>query len=93
MAPALEGTGRARAEGARVTPAEARITFLWGLATPEQIMAAATTPELRQVAAEKLGVSLRTVQRHAGAFVLCPGPRCMTNVRGGGLCTFCRRTP
>jgi hypothetical protein len=76
-----------------MTPTEARAAFLWSLTTPEQVMAAATTPELQRAAAERLGVSLRTVQRHANAFVPCPGPRCMTNVRGGGLCSFCRRTP
>lgn len=76
-----------------MTPAEARAKFLWSLATPEQVMAAATTPDLQRAAAERLCVSLRTVQRHANAFLPCPGERCMTNVRGGGLCSFCRRTP
>jgi hypothetical protein len=30
--------------------------------------------------------------REARRFLPCPGPRCLTNVRGGGLCGFCRRT-
>lgn len=78
-----------------MTPTEARAAFLWSLATPEQIMAAATTPELKQAAADRLGVSLRTVQRHAKEPALCPGypeNSCLTWVTGGGLCSYCRRT-
>ena len=73
-----------------MTPAEARAAFLWQLTTPEQIMAAATTPELKLEAARRLGVSLRTVQRHAGARLPCPCPCCLTLVRGGGVCRFCQ---
>lgn len=78
-----------------MTPTEARAAFLWSLTTPEQIMAAATTPELREAAAKKLGVSLRTVQRSRQRPQQChgyPQGSCLTWVNGGGLCSFCRRT-
>lgn len=75
-----------------MTPHDARAAFLWQLTTPEQIMAAATTPELRVAAAKRLGVSLRTVQRHAGAFLRCPCACCLTLVRGGGVCQWCRKS-
>lgn len=71
---------------------ESRASFLWSLVSPQQVMAAATTPQLRRDAAAFLGVSIRTVQRHAGRRLACPGPRCLTVVRGGGLCSFCRKT-
>ena len=76
-----------------MTPTEARAAFLWSLTTPEQIMAAATTPELKQAAADKLGVSLRTVQRHQHDTKPCPAPRCLTRIPvGRELCHFCRRS-
>jgi len=40
--------------------------------------------------AEDCGVSTRTLQRYLRLRTPCPGPRCLTWVRGGGLCTFCR---
>lgn len=79
-----------------MTPAEARAKFLWSLTTPEQVMAAATTPELREAAAKRLGVSLRTVQRHWRTTRLCPGyplGSCLTWIESPRtLCSFCSRT-
>jgi hypothetical protein len=46
--------------------------------------------------AAEYGVSPRTAMRYISrarrAPAPCPGPRCLTMVRGGGLCSFCRRT-
>jgi hypothetical protein len=41
------------------------------------------------------GVSERTLYRYLNDFHPCPGfpeGSCLTKVRGGGLCHFCRRT-
>lgn len=45
--------------------------------------------------ARRYGVTLRTLQRYLNGFYRCPGypeGSCLTNVRGGGLCGFCRKS-
>jgi hypothetical protein len=84
-------TGR-RWRPPRPNKAQRKAAFLWHLVTPEEIMQAATTPELRVEAARTLGVSLRTVQRYQADSHPCPGPACLTLVKGGGMCSFCRRS-
>jgi len=78
-----------------MTPTEARAAFLWSLASPEDILRAATTPEMRQVAAEKLGIDERSVRRIRQRQQQCPGyppGSCLTWVKGGGLCSYCRKS-
>ncbi len=48
--------------------------------------------EAIEAAARRYGVTGRTAYRYAALPQPCPGPRCMTMVRGGGLCGFCRRS-
>lgn len=45
-----------------------------------------TAPKL----AEALHMNVRTVYRWIDAPTPCPGERCLTLVRGGGPCSFCR---
>jgi hypothetical protein len=61
----------------------------------------ANIPDLRRAGwsnetiAETYGVSVRTIQRYHRDQHPCPGypeNSCLTKVRGGGLCTFCRKT-
>lgn len=45
--------------------------------------------------ARRYGVSLRTLHRYLNDSYLCPGypeGSCLTKVRGGGLCAYCRKT-
>lgn len=42
--------------------------------------------------ARLLEVDQRSVWRYLAAYTACPGGRCLTMVRGGGLCTFDRRS-
>jgi len=45
--------------------------------------------------ADTYQVSVRTVQRYLRSKHRCPGyplESCLTDVAGGGLCTFCRKT-
>lgn len=42
--------------------------------------------------ASAIGLDRRTIYRYLSESSPCPGPRCLTMVRGGGLCRFCRRT-
>jgi DNA-binding transcriptional regulator YiaG len=61
----------------------------------------ANIPHLRragwsnQQLAETYGVSVRTIQRYHVSKHRCPGypeGRCLTDVQGGGLCSFCVRS-
>lgn len=74
-----------------MTPADARRTFLLSLVTPQDIAnAVVADPSLRDIAAEKLGVSKRTIQRMVKRH-RCPCPCCLTTVHDGNvMCTFCR---
>lgn len=57
---------------------------------PELVRAGWTNEQL----AETYGVSVRTIQRYRLRKHPCPGRpagSCLTNVLGGGLCSFCRR--
>jgi len=40
--------------------------------------------------AEAMHVDARSIYRYLRLRTPCPGPRCLTMVRGGGLCSFCR---
>lgn len=73
-----------------MTPAEARSAFLWQLVTPEEIIANAHGN--LEEAAKRLGVSVRTVQRMVNRSYPCPCPCCLTSVRGGGFCAWCRKS-
>lgn len=81
-----------------MTPTRARLSFL-------QVVGIDTSPDPANVAgllrdgwsadevAEVYACDTRTVYRMAQRRYACPGPRCLTMVRGGGLCSYCRATP
>ena len=76
---------------------QARAAFLRHVGLEENDPVAAVQQAHREGAsvpdlARAMSVDVRTIYRYLNTSTPCPGPRCLTMVRGGGLCRFCRRS-